>query len=100
MALLKNLVVVGQGAPNQLRDNRISVCVCAYSLDSKELIRIYPVPPGWFRKWDMFDVEVEKNPMDNRENTWKIKNSKEDWKRLSKWISKKRKNILKKSEKN
>lgn len=88
MVLLKNLVVVGQGAPNQLRDKRISVCVCACSLDSKELFRIYPVPPGWFRKWDIFDVEVEKNPSDHRENTWKIKNSKEDWKRLYKWINK------------
>jgi len=88
MVLLKNLVVVGQGAPNQLRDKRVSVCVCACNLDSKELVRIYPVPLGWFRRWDVFDVEVEKNPSDNREGTWKIKNSKEDWKRLNKWIKK------------
>ncbi len=91
MVLLKDLVVIGQGAPNQLRDGRQSVCVCAYSLELKQLVRIYPVPIGWLRKWDMFDAEVENNPTDHRENTWKIKNSKADWKKLDKWISKKEK---------
>ena len=89
MVLLKSLVVIGQGAPNQLKDGRQSVCVCACKLDSKKMIRIYPVPMGWLRKWDIFDVEVEKNPRDHRENTWKIKNSKQDWKKLYKWITKK-----------
>ena len=88
MVLLKNLVVIGQGAPNQLRDGRQSTCVCAWSFDKDEFIRIYPVPLGWFRKWDFFEVEVEKNPSDHRENTWKIKNSKADWKNLGKWIKK------------
>lgn len=86
MALLTNLVVLGQGAPNQLRDGRQSVCVCAWSLDTNSFHRIYPVPLGWLRKWDLFDVEVETNSQDHRENTWKIKNSNEDWKRLHKWI--------------
>jgi len=88
MVLLRNLVVLGQGAPNQLQDGRQSTCICAWSLVTKEFVRIYPVPLGWFRKWNMFEVEVEKNPRDHRENTWKIKNSKEDWKRLGKWIKK------------
>ena len=86
MVFLKNLVAIGLGAPNQLRDGRQSICVCACNPETKELLRIYPVPLGWIRKWDIFDVEVEKNPTDHRENTWKIKNSKEDWKRLDKWL--------------
>jgi hypothetical protein len=90
MVLLKNLVVIGQGAPNQLKDGRQSTCVCAWSLDKKEFIRIYPVHIGWFRKWNVFDVEVEKSLRDHRENTWKIKNSKSDWKHLDKWITKKK----------
>ena len=88
MVLLKNLVVIGQGAPNQLRDGRQSICICAWSLDNNHFVRIYPVPLGWFRKWDIFDVEAEKSSTDHRENTWKIKNSKEDWKKLNKWINK------------
>jgi len=96
MVLLKNLVVLGQGAPNQLKDGRQSTCICSWSLDDKCFIRIYPVPLGWLRKWDMFDVEVEKNHRDYRENTWKIKNSKEDWKRLNKWIKKADKDYPKK----
>lgn len=91
MVLLKELVVIGQGAPNQLKDGRQSVCVCACKLDTKELLRIYPVPIGWLRKWDIFDVEVEENNRDHRENTWKIKNSKQDWKHLEKWMTKKEK---------
>ena len=50
MVLLKNLVVIGQGAPNQLRDGRQSRCVCAYSLDDKVLIRLYPFPVYMLRK--------------------------------------------------
>jgi len=88
MVMLNDLVVIGIGAPNQLQDGRLSVCVCACNPSTKELLRIYPVPMGWFRKWDIFDVEVEKPTQDHRENTWKIKNSKEDWKRLGKWIKK------------
>ncbi len=86
MPRLNNLVVIGMGAPNQLKDGRRSVCVCAWSLDNNCFHRVYPVPPKWFRKWDLFDVEVEKNPQDHRENTWKIKNSKQDWNRLYQWI--------------
>lgn len=89
MVYLTNLVSIGQGAPNQLKDKRQATCVCAWSLDKKEFVRIYPVPLGWFRRWDVFDVEAEPNPQDNRENTWKIKNSKIDWKKLGKWIKKK-----------
>jgi len=85
--MLKNLVVIGQGAPNQLKDGRQSRCVCAYSLDDKILIRLYPFPIYMLRKWDIFDAEVEKNPTDHRENTWKIKNSKEDWKKIHKWVT-------------
>ena len=87
MVLLKNLVVIGQGAPNQLKDGRQSRCVCAYSLDDKILIRLYPFPVYMLRKWDIFDAEVEKNPIDHRENTWKIKNSEEDWKKIYKWVT-------------
>lgn len=86
MVYLKDLVALGLGAPNQLKDGRQSICVAAYSLELRQFIRIYPVPLKWIRKWDMFDVEVEQNPIDHRENTWKIKNSKEDWKKLDKWI--------------
>lgn len=68
---LNNLVVIGMGAPNQLRDGRQSVCVSAWSLDNNSFHRIYPVPMGWLRKWDLFDVEVEKNPQDHREKFWK-----------------------------
>src|SRR3989344_5407434 len=88
MVLLSNLVVIGQGAPNQLKDGRQSICVCAYSLDSKNLIRIYPVPIGWLRKWDVFSVDVESSSTDHRENTYKIKNSQSEWKNLSKYIKK------------
>src|SRR3989344_3874636 len=88
MALLKNLVVLGQGAPNQLKDGRQSTCICAWSLDDNNFVRIYPVHLKLFRRWDLFDAEVENSPTDHRENTWKIKNSKEDWKKLDKWIKK------------
>jgi len=85
---LKDLVVLGQGAPNSLRDNRISRCVCAY-FKELGLVRLYPIPKALLRQWDVFDATVEPNPQDHRENTWKIYHSKEDWQRIHKWIRKK-----------
>jgi len=98
MPKLSNLVVLGQGAPNQLRDGRQATCICAWSLEKKHFVRIYPVPLGWLRRWDVFDVVVEKNPSDSRESTWKIKNSKEDWKTLGKWIKKRKLKYPKKEQ--
>ncbi|MDD5148374.1 MAG: hypothetical protein PHH08_02820 [Candidatus ainarchaeum sp.] len=88
MIELKNLVVLGQGAPNSLRDGRISRCVCAYSKEHG-LVRLYPIPKALLRQWDVFDATVEANSQDHRENTWKIFHSKEDWQRIHKWIIKK-----------
>ena len=89
MIELKDLVVIGQGAPNKLRDNRLSRCVCAFS-EEIGLVRLYPIPIHLLRRWDVFDVTVVENPQDHRENTWKIYNSKKDWSRIYKWIRKKR----------
>ncbi len=88
MIELKNMIVLGQGAPNSLRDGRISRCVCAYSKEHG-LARLYPIPKALLRQWDVFDATVEQNPQDHRENTWKIFHSKEDWSRIHKWIRKK-----------
>ncbi|MDO8537403.1 MAG: hypothetical protein Q7S21_00800 [archaeon] len=88
MIELKNLIVLGQGAPNMLSGGRKSRCVCAYSKELG-LVRLYPIPDNLLRQWDVFDATVEKNPQDNRENTWKIFNSKKDWKTIRKWIKKK-----------
>ena len=85
---LKGLVVLGQGAPNSLRDGRISRCVCAYSKEHG-LARLYPIPKTLLRQWDVFDATVEPNSQDHRENTWKIYNAKKDWRRIQKWVRKK-----------
>jgi len=85
---LKGLVVLGQGAPNSLRDGRISRCVCAYSKE-QGLARLYPIPKTLLRQWDVFDATVEPNSQDHRENTWKIYNAKKDWRRIQKWVRKK-----------
>lgn len=71
-----------------LKDGRKSRCVCAYSKEHG-LIRLYPIPDNLLRQWDVFDATVEVNPTDHRENTWKIFNSKKDWKVIRKWIRKK-----------
>ncbi|MCX6800621.1 MAG: hypothetical protein NTZ73_00330 [Candidatus Diapherotrites archaeon] len=88
MIELKDLVMLGQGAPNSLSGGRISRCVCAYSKEHG-LVRLYPIPKKLLRQWDVFDATVELNTQDHRENTWKIYRSKEDWQRIEKWIRKK-----------
>ena len=87
MMELKNLIALGDGAPNVLRNGRISRCICAYSQDLG-LVRLYPVPNNKIRRWDIFDAVVEENRQDHRDNTWKIYNSK-DWNNIFRCIRKK-----------
>jgi len=75
--ILDDLVVLGRGAPNNLKDGRISSCVACWS-PRVGLIRLYPT--SWYsrkiRRWNVIRVEVYQAPGDWRRNSYKIKDSK------------------------
>ncbi|MHB8602018.1 MAG: hypothetical protein ACYC6W_09685 [Nitrosotalea sp.] len=75
--LMKDIVVIGNAEPDELSDGRKSVCTVGYHKDYG-LIRIYPVPPNApMRRWNKVTIPLERNPQDNRQESWKIQGSKD-----------------------
>lgn len=78
---LTDVVVLGRAAPEEMSDGRQTVCTGAWS-PTKGFIRLYPIDPqsNIFSRWDVIDVEVERNSRDSRHESWKIKGRKKDQK--------------------
>ncbi|HII16041.1 MAG TPA: hypothetical protein HA362_07045 [Nanoarchaeota archaeon] len=84
---LRNMTVMGQGAPNSIRKlgKQQGRCLCLWS-EERGFCRIYPVPYGYVRDWEIIDVEVRKPNDDGRENSFVICEYETEWKNLSKRI--------------
>lgn len=84
---LKDMVVLGQGAPNQISKigGQQGRCLCLWS-DKTGFVRVYPVPHGYVHDWEIINVEVRKPTNDGRENSYVVLNYEQEWKNLSKRI--------------
>lgn len=75
-------IILGKAVPDEISDNRFTVCTAGYS-PKHGLIRIYPVPPNAvMNRWDIMEIPLEKNPKDKRQESWKVQDSRIDWKKL------------------
>lgn len=84
--IIDDLIVLGRGAPDRIKDGRITVCTAGYS-PKNGFIRIYPTRiDSKFKMWDIIRVPVTRNPKDTREESWKIEGSKTEWEELNKKI--------------
>jgi hypothetical protein len=56
-----------------MSDGRISVCSAGWSAEVGQLMRVYPLarrqPP---KRWSSYRVRLERNPADNRRESWAI----------------------------
>lgn len=88
----EDLIVLGNAVPDEISDNRITVCTVAFSKEYG-LIRIYPVPPNspMQNRWNVVSLPLERNKRDSRDESWKIQGSKAEWNTLSSKIKLKRK---------
>lgn len=87
----EDLVVLGNAVPDEISDNRKTVCTVAFSKE-QGLIRIYPVPPNApMKRWNVVSIPLERNAKDTRKESWKIQGSKTEWSTLSNKIKVKRK---------
>ena len=84
--VIDDLIVLGRGCPEQIRNGRITVCTAGYS-PTYGFVRIYPTKIDTpIKRWDIVRVPVERNPKDTRRESWKIVGSKREWSRLSEKI--------------
>lgn len=71
--LLEDVVILGRAAPEEMSDGRQTCCTGGWS-EHKGFIRLYPVDPttDLFSRWDIVNVEVQRNPQDTRDESWKL----------------------------
>lgn len=87
---LKNLVILGRSAPEEIKDGRRTVCLAGALKDSYEFVRVYPTRMDFpISRWDIINVPTIHDPAhDAREESFKIQDSKKDWWNLDKKITK------------
>ena len=80
---LKDMIVLGHGAPNKIKklNNVQGRCASIWS-EKTGYCRIYPIPNGYLYDWEIIDVEVRRPNNDGRENTFIIKDHEKDWKQI------------------
>lgn len=77
---IEDIVILGRAAPEELSDGRRTACTGAWS-ENRGFIRLYPIRPelnDLFHRWDVVDVDVEENPQDTRDESWKLKENRGD----------------------
>ena len=80
--LVNDLVVLGNAVPDEISDHRKPVCTVGYS-PKHGLMRVYPVPPSAsMKRWNVVEVQIQRNPQDTRAESWKIVGSKSEWDNL------------------
>lgn len=86
---IDDVVVLGMAVPEERKDGRRTVCVAGYSAELGSMVRLYPVrPDAGLHRWDMISVTVERNPEDNRKESFKLRDSRGGWDRLNDQIAK------------
>lgn len=86
---INDLVVLGRAAPEPIRDGRHTVCLGGYS-ETHGYVRLYPTQM-WMdncARWNVVSVPVEEPHRDDRDESYKIAGSKDDWGDLHRKISK------------
>lgn len=83
---IDDLVILGRGAPDQMRDGRVTICTAGWS-ERLGFVRVYPTRiTSPLQQWNVVSVPVERSPTDSRDESWKIRGSKSEWDRLDSQI--------------
>lgn len=54
------------------RTDGVYTCSLGYSPTLGKMIRVYPLPLVGMKKWGRYEIEVEKNKRDSRQESWKL----------------------------
>lgn len=72
--VVDDFVMLGKTVPEANSDGREFVCTAGYSFELRRPIRIYPMARAHCpARWSVCGVPLERNPKDNRDESWKIR---------------------------
>ncbi len=84
---IDDVIILGRGVPEQISGGRVTVCVAGYS-PTQGFIRLYPTRiDSPLHTWSIVSVEVERNPQDNRQESWKFPESRTEWQYINRHIN-------------
>jgi hypothetical protein len=84
--IVDDFIVLDNAVPDEISDHRFTVCTAGYS-PKHGLIRIYPVPPNAnMRRWNVMEIPLQRTSNDTRIESWKVQDSRTEWKKLSEKI--------------
>lgn len=77
--ILEDFVMLGTTVPEQMRDGRVVRCSAGYSPELRRLVRVYPISPFVsVPRWSTYRIELERNPLDSRDESWKLAGDRSD----------------------
>jgi hypothetical protein len=79
---IDDLIILGRACPEKIKDGRDTVCTAGYS-HRLGFVRVYPTTVGMpWKRWDIAQVSVERDPRDTRWESYKIAGAKAEWDNL------------------
>lgn len=76
--ILEDFVMLGTTVPEPNSDGRVFVCSAGVSSELNSLVRIYPLARKAVpRRWGKFRVPLERNSMDSRTESWRVKGNRD-----------------------
>ncbi len=84
---INDVIILGVAVGEQISDGRITQCTAGYS-STVGFVRLYPTRiDSPLSVWSVVSVEVERNPKDNRRESWKFPESRKGWDELNQHIT-------------
>lgn len=79
MLTIDDFVLLGTTVPEPMKDGRVVRCSAGFSAELGRLVRLYPLSPaGGLHRWDQYHVALERNPVDNRDESFKLAGDRHD----------------------
>ena len=71
--IVDDFVMLGRTEPVESKRHGFTVCSAGYSMERRELMRIYPLPwPNNLKAWSLLRVPLRRPKQDNRVESWRI----------------------------
>ena len=72
--IVDDWMMLGKTVPEETSDGRVFVCSAGWSMELRQILRVYPLAPGQSPpRWSVSRIALERNPKDSRFESWRIK---------------------------
>lgn len=73
--IIRDFTLLGWTAPHPTKRNGNCICAAGYSRELNQFLRVYPLPFPFrqdIHRWDELAIPLARNPLDSRQESWKV----------------------------